>query len=56
MRLDQILKLAVCPIVMMTVYLFLVTEDIRDVVTNTASNFAASGGYGPNQVSTILLF
>ncbi|WP_438963147.1 O-antigen ligase family protein [Nonlabens sp.] len=53
-RLDQILKLAVGPIVMTTTYLFLVTPDIRDVVTNTASNFATSGGYGPNQVATVL--
>lgn len=53
-RLDQILKLAVGPIVMTTTYLFLVTPDIREVVTDTASNFATSGGYGPNQVATVL--
>jgi hypothetical protein len=53
-RLDQVLKLSIGPIVMMTFYLFVVTPDIRDVVTNTASNFAASGGYGPNQVATAL--
>ncbi|MGJ8684510.1 MAG: O-antigen ligase family protein [Nonlabens sp.] len=53
-RLDEILKLAVGPIVMITIYLFLVTPDIRDIVTNTASNFATSGGYGPNQVATVL--
>ncbi len=53
-RLDQILKLAVGPVVMITTYLFLVTPDIRDIVTNTASNFATSGGYGPNQVATVI--
>jgi hypothetical protein len=53
-RLDEILKLCVGPIVMLAFYLFVVTPDIRDVVTNTASNFAASGGYGPNQVATAL--
>lgn len=53
-RLEEILKLSVGPIVMTTFYLFVVTPDIRDVVTNTASNFAASGGYGPNQVATAL--
>jgi hypothetical protein len=53
-RLEEILKLSVGPIVMLAFYLFLVTPDIRDVVTNTASNFAASGGYGPNQVATAL--
>jgi len=53
-RLDEILKLAVGPIVMITVYLFIVTPDIREIVTDTASNFAASAGYGPNQVATAL--
>lgn len=53
-RLDQILKLSVGPIVMLMFYLFVVTPDIRAIVTNTASNFAASGGYGPNQVATVL--
>ncbi|MDP5101344.1 MAG: O-antigen ligase domain-containing protein, partial [Nonlabens sp.] len=53
-RLDEILKFAVGPIVMITTYLFVVTPDIRDVVTDTASNFATSGGYGPNQVATAL--
>jgi hypothetical protein len=53
-RLDEILKLAVGPVVMLMFYLFVVTPDVRDVVTNTASNFAASGGYGPNQVATAL--
>src|SRR5690606_31152854 len=28
--------------------------DIREVITNTASNSAVSGGYGPNQVATVL--
>lgn len=53
-RLDEVLKLAVGPIIMTTVYLFIVTPDIREVVTDTASNFETSGGYGPNQVATAL--
>ncbi len=53
-RFEEILKIAILPVVMLTTYLFLVTPDIRDVVTNTASNFATSGGYGPNQVATVL--
>jgi len=36
------------------VYLFLYTPSIKDSVTGTASNFATSGGFGPNQVATIL--
>ncbi|UUF14844.1 MULTISPECIES: O-antigen ligase family protein [Flavobacterium] len=42
------------PIVTTTVYLFLYNPSVRDVVTGTQSNFETSGGFGPNQVSTIL--
>lgn len=42
------------PIICIVTYLFLYTPSIKDVVTNTESNFATSGGYGPNQMSTIL--
>jgi O-antigen ligase len=42
------------PIITTTVYLFLYTPSIKEVVTGTYSNFETSGGFGPNQVSTIL--
>ncbi|GAA3621412.1 O-antigen ligase family protein [Flavivirga jejuensis] len=42
------------PLIANTTYLFLFTPDIRDVITGTGSNFATSGGFGPNQVSTVL--
>lgn len=42
------------PIISMTIFLFLYTPDIKSVVTGTASNFATSGGFGPNQVATVL--
>ncbi|MBO9585991.1 MAG: O-antigen ligase family protein [Flavobacterium sp.] len=42
------------PIISITIYLFLYTPSIKDVVTGTQSNFETSGGFGPNQVSTIL--
>lgn len=50
----NILHAASFPIVCIVVYLFLYTPSIKEVVTNTESNFATSGGYGPNQMSTIL--
>jgi D-alanyl-lipoteichoic acid acyltransferase DltB (MBOAT superfamily) len=37
-------------------YLVLYTPSIKSVVTNTQSNFETSGGFGPNQMSTILGF
>ncbi|OZV67589.1 hypothetical protein CA834_11610 [Winogradskyella aurantia] len=42
------------PIITLSTYLFLYTPSIKGVVTGTQSNFAASGGFGPNQVSTAL--
>jgi hypothetical protein len=42
------------PIITCMVYLTLYTPNVRDVVTSTQSNFETSGGYGPNQVATIL--
>ncbi|WP_412984483.1 O-antigen ligase family protein [Pontimicrobium sp. IMCC45349] len=42
------------PVVSMTTYLFLYTPSLKSVLTGTGSNFAASGGFGPNQVSTML--
>lgn len=53
-RLNNILIAVLLPVVSTTVYLFVYTPSIKDVVFNTASNFAASGGFGPNQVATII--
>lgn len=52
--LQNILKVMGLPIVSIVVYLFLYNPSIKDVVIGTSSNFATSGGFGPNQVSTIL--
>ncbi|WP_343707575.1 O-antigen ligase family protein [Flavobacterium sp.] len=52
--LQNMLILMGLPIISTTVYLFLYTPSIKDVVTGTQSNFETSGGFGPNQVSTIL--
>lgn len=42
------------PIISCMVYLTFYTPNIRDVITSTQSNFETSGGFGPNQVATIL--
>ncbi|KIA85235.1 O-antigen ligase family protein [Flavobacterium sp. AED] len=42
------------PIISCMVYLILYTPEVREVITGTGSNFATSGGFGPNQVATIL--
>ena len=53
-QMDTILLAMTLPIVTTLTYMFLHTPNVRDVVTGTSSNFETSGGYGPNQVSTIL--
>lgn len=53
-NLNTILLSLCLPIISMTTYLILFTPSIKDVVTGTSSNFESSGGFGPNQVSTIL--
>ncbi|NER12164.1 O-antigen ligase domain-containing protein [Leptobacterium flavescens] len=55
-RLRSIMLWILLPILAMTVYLFLYTPSLQDVITGTQSNFEASGGFGPNQVSTVLGF
>lgn len=51
---NNILLCVGMPVITCAVYLMLYTPNIRDVITGTGSNFETSGGFGPNQVSTIL--
>lgn len=53
-QMHQILLACMLPIISMAIYLFLYTPDLRNVLSGTESNFAASGGFGPNQVATVL--
>ncbi|PUU68088.1 hypothetical protein DBB36_20695, partial [Flavobacterium sp. WLB] len=52
--LQNILTTMGMPIITTVIYLFLYNPSVKDVVTGTSSNFETSGGFGPNQVSTIL--
>jgi len=55
--LNQINNILLCvglPIISCVVYLTLFTPNIRDTITGTDSNALTSGGFGPNQVSTML--
>lgn len=42
------------PIISNTVYLILFTRDLKEILTGTGSNPLTSGGFGPNQVATVL--
>lgn len=52
--LQNIILVMGLPIISTVVFLFLYNPSVKDVVTGTQSNFETSGGFGPNQVSTIL--
>ncbi|WP_281297149.1 O-antigen ligase family protein [Flavobacterium limnophilum] len=53
-QINSILLSMGLPIISCMVYLIFYTPNIRDVITSTQSNFETSGGFGPNQVATIL--
>jgi len=53
-NINKILLFVGLPIISTTIYLSLYTPSIKDVVTGTGSNMETSGGFGPNQVATIL--
>ncbi len=53
-EMQKILTIMGLPIFTTTIYLFLYNPSVQNVVTGTQSNFETSGGFGPNQVSTIL--
>jgi hypothetical protein len=55
-EMNRILLWLGLPIISCMVYLAFYTPSIKDVITSTESNFQTSGGYGPNQVATILGF
>lgn len=42
------------PTISMATYLFFYVPDLESVLSGTGSNFALSGGFGPNQVATVL--
>lgn len=53
-EITKIIDYIVYPLIATTVYVIVYSPDVRDVITNTASNSAVSGGYGPNQMATVL--
>lgn len=54
---DNFHRILLCmglPIIAHTAFLIFYTPDIREVLTGTDSNAEAAGGFGPNQVSTVI--
>jgi O-antigen ligase len=53
-QLNNILLALGLPIISTTMYLILYTPELKTILTGTGSNMETSGGFGPNQVATIL--
>ncbi|WCO02548.1 O-antigen ligase family protein [Psychroserpens ponticola] len=53
-QVNSLLLYMALPIVSHTVYIFLYNPSVKEVLSNTGSNRASSGGWGANQVATIL--
>lgn len=53
-QVNNILLTLALPVFATTIYLVLYTPDLREVLTGTGSNNETSGGFGPNQVATLL--
>lgn len=53
-QISNVLMALSMPIVTCMTYIFIHAPSTREVITGTSSNSAASGGFGPNQVATIL--
>ncbi|SFB21335.1 O-antigen ligase [Flavobacterium swingsii] len=53
-ELDNVLLCILAPIITTVTYMFLYTPSVKEVITSTQSNFQTSGGFGPNQVATVL--
>ncbi len=50
---QKVLLMLLMPLVSQMIYLFLYTPNMRDVAINLQANYAATAGYGPNQISTV---
>ena len=53
-QLESIVNCVILPLVSTLTYVIMYNPDVSAVATGTGSNFEASGGFGPNQVATVL--
>lgn len=55
-QLDKVLLYMLLPLFSHVVYNIFYTPNVKEIITNTASNTATSGGFGANQVATVFGF
>ncbi|HIC31343.1 MAG TPA: O-antigen ligase domain-containing protein [Flavobacteriaceae bacterium] len=53
-QLGSVVNHAIFPLISTLIYIITYNPNVSDVAVGTSSNFIASGGFGPNQVSTVL--
>ena len=51
---EKVLVMLLMPVFANMVYLYLYTPSIQETVINLSANYISSGGYGPNQVSSVM--
>jgi hypothetical protein len=55
-QLNTVLLFILFPLIAHVMYTIFYTPNVKEIITNTASNTAASGGFGSNQVATVFGF
>ncbi len=51
---QKVILMLLLPLIAQMFYLFLYTPSLREGIINMSGNYAATAGYGPNQISTVL--
>ena len=51
---QRVLLMLLAPLIAQMVYLYFYTPSLDNVRINLSGNYAATGGFGPNQISTVL--
>jgi hypothetical protein len=51
---QKVILMLLLPLISQMVYLYLYTPSLREGIISMSGNYAATGGYGPNQISTVL--
>ncbi len=51
---QKVILMLLLPLLSQMFYLYLYTPSLREGIISMSGNYAATGGYGPNQISTVL--
>ncbi len=54
LQFEKVILMMLLPLIGMMTYLYLYTPRLDESLINMSGNYAATGGYGPNQISTVL--